>query len=272
MRHIYKFEAMSTDCEVILITPDKAKADSCAKAILTEAKRLEKKYSFYKEDSILSQINRRKMESLDSESRSIIARALQYCKKTNGIFDITIGTIKHLYIEGDAQKLHVESNKLKAYVGCEHIKLKRDKIIFDNPYTIIDLGGFVKELAVDNASAIVRKYKIGSALINFGGDMYAVGRNEKGEKFTIAIKDPNNPTCNIHYIQIEDEALTTSASYERNYRLGDKTYSHILTPTPSDRGIKSATVVSKSCVESGIYSTALMINPKLPIKQMHFLV
>ena len=272
MRHIYKFEAMTTDCEVILITSDKARAEACAKAILQEAKRLEKKYSYYDDASILSQINRRELRELDSESKSIIHRALLYCKKTDGIFDVTIGTIKPLYIEGDAQKLHVKSKELRAYVGCNHVKLKRNKIVFDNPYTTIDLGGFVKELAVDNAAALVKKHNIVSALINFGGDMYAVGRNEKGEKFTIAIKDPDNPTCNIHYIHIENEALTTSASYERNYTLDDKTYSHILTPTPSDRGVKSATVVAKSCVESGIYSTALMINPTLPTTLKTFLI
>lgn len=272
MRHIYKFEAMTTDCEVILITPEKSRADECAKAILKEAKRLEKRYSYYDENSILAQINRRELTKLDSETETILRRAILYAKKSEGVFDITIGTLKKLYMKGDSEMLHVEGASLSHYVGVGHIKIKKGHISFDNPHTIIDLGGFVKELAVDNAVSIVKKFKIGSALINFGGDMYALGRNEYGKKFTIAIKDPDDPKANIHYIQIEDEALTTSASYERSYQVGDETYSHILTPKPSKLALKSATVVAKTCVESGVFSTALMIDPELQIPHKHFLV
>jgi thiamine biosynthesis lipoprotein len=273
MRFIYRFEAMTTECELTLITQDKNRADECAKAVLSEAKRLEKKYSYYNESSYLSQINQRKITLLDSETKSILQRALRYYKLTQKVFDITVATVKNLYIdEKSIDSLHVKREELLGYVGCEHIKIKKDKISFDNEFTKIDLGGFVKELAVDNSVKIIKKAKIDSALVNFGGDIYALGTREDGSKFKVGIKNPDNPDEHIRYIELKDEALTTSASYERNYKIEDKTFSHIISKSEDEVNIKSVTVVSKSCVESGVFSTALMINPKLETKNRVYMV
>jgi len=261
MAHIYKFEAMTTECEVTLLTHDKAKADSCAQAILHEAKRLEKKYSYYNENSTLSQINQRTLTLLDSETKSIMQRAIQYYHQTNKVFDITIATIKELYRHEMAlDTLHVKEKALKKYVGCEHIKIKKDKISFDNEFTMIDLGGFVKELAVDNAIKIVKKAKIEAALINFGGDIYALGRKADGSKFKVGIKNPEDTSLHVEYFELENEALTTSASYERNYTIQEKKYSHILSLTDTKNSLSSASVIARNCVESGVYSTSLMID------------
>jgi thiamine biosynthesis lipoprotein len=265
---------MTTECELTLITLDKAKADSCAKAILNEAKRLEKKYSYYNESSYLSQINQRKEDKLDSETKSILQRALRYYKLTDRVFDITVATIKNLYIqEKNLKALHVRQKELLEYVGCEHIKIKKDKISFDNKFTKIDLGGFVKELAVDNAVKIIKKAKIGSALVNFGGDIYALGRREDGLKFRVGIKNPKNPKEHIKYFELENEALTTSASYERNYKIEDEVFSHIIsTSSKSKEEISSVSVISSSCVESGVFSTALMINQNLKTKNRVYII
>lgn len=255
---------MTSPCEVILFSDNKAKADKVAKAILNEAKRLEKKYNYYDPNSFLSLINSRQENSLDSESKSLLQRAKQYYKQTGGVFDITVATIKDLYkTQTSIETLEEEKNALLTFVGCEHFDIKKDKIYFDNSFTKIDLGGFVKEYAVDRATAIVKKNKIKSALINFGGDIYAIGKKPNGEKFRVGIKDPKNPTQNAKLIEIEDQALTTSASYERNYQIEDNSYSHIISKSNDNKIPLSATVISKNCVESGVYSTSLMINISL---------
>ncbi len=267
MQYIYKFEAMTSPCEVILFCNQKAKADKVAKEILSEAKRLEKKYSYYNPNSFLSLLNTRVENKLDSESKSLLQRAKQYYKLTNGIFDVTIATIKELYItQQTIKELEEKKEFLLTHVGCEHFEIKRDKLYFDNEFTKIDLGGFVKEYAVDRAVKIVKKHKIKSALINFGGDIFAVGKKPDGDRFKIGIKDPHNPTKHAKYIEIEDQALTTSASYERGYKIEDDRYSHIISKEKRDNNTNSVTVISNSCVESGVYSTSLMIDESLECK------
>ena len=264
MKFVYKFKAMSTPCELIIYEAQKAKADSVAESVVVEVKRLEKKYNYYDENSYLSLINSRSESKLDSESKSLLTRAKQYYKATDGIFDITIATLKELYRdERLLDELNKKKEQLLEFVGCEHFSIKKDKIFFDNEFTKIDLGGFVKEYAVDRSVNIIKKAKIKSALINYGGDIYAIGKKPDGNSFKIGIKDPNNPQENIEFIELENQALTTSASYERSYTIEEKELSHIISKGNFNSSVKSVSIRSVNCVESGVYSTALMINPKL---------
>jgi len=230
---------MSTPCEIQLFHENKTIKDNCAKDILKECKRLEKKYNYYDNKSYLNEINLRKTDILDNETKFLLSSAKQYYKKTNGIFDITIATIK-------------ENKNLKNFVGCNNFSIKKNKIYFTNEFTKIDLGGFVKEYSVDNAVKIIKKYKIKSALVNFGGDIYALGLKPNKQKFSIGIKNPKNTSENLLSVEIFNEALTTSALYERK--------NHINSLNNLNNDILSSTVISSTCVNAGVYSTSFMIN------------
>jgi len=248
---IYKFECFTSPCEVQIYSDDKIKADNCAKDILSESKRLESKYNYFDSSSYLSKLNTRETNLLDQETKSILSRAKQYYIKTNKIFDITVITMK-------------ESKNLVQYVGCEHFEIKKDKLYFSNEFTKIDLGGFIKEYSVDRAVTILRKYKIKSALINFGGDLFCLGKKPSNEKYKVAIKNPKDTTKSMFTVSIENEALTTSALYERA--------GHILSSKSMQKYILSSTVISKNCVESGVYSTALMCDETLSTANQKYLI
>ena len=263
-KFIYKYEAMTTPCELIIYAKEKAIADDSAMAVLNETKRLEKKYNYFKDDSLISSINSRQTNIIDTETKSILQRAKLYYKETDTTFDITIATIKDLYKnEKDLCVLKAKKTELLEYVGCEHFALKKDKIVFDNPYTKIDLGGFVKEYAVDRAVLVLKKHKINAALINYGGDIYALGKKPDGSKFKIGIKNPKDKTQYAKEVELENQALTTSASYERNYTIEGETFSHIISKEEIKSHTSSVTVISNNCVESGVYSTSIMINKNL---------
>jgi len=263
-KFIYKFEAMSTPCELIIYANEKVIADNSAMAVLNETKRLEKKYNYFNSNSLISSINSRQANIIDSETKSILQRAKQYYSATNKTFDITIATIKDLYKnEKKLTTLEAKKAELLEYVGCEHFSLKKDKIIFDNEYTKIDLGGFVKEYAVDRAVVILKKHKIVSALVNYGGDIYALGKKPDGTAFKVGIKNPKDKTMYATEIELENQALTTSASYERNYTIEEKQFSHIISKEKSTSNVSSVTVISSNCVESGVYSTSMMIDKNI---------
>ena len=272
-KFIYRFIAMTTPCEVIIYSNNKIKSDEIANKILIEVKRLENKYNYFNENSIISKINKRIEIELDNETKSILQRAKLYYKSTNGIFDITIATIKDLYRNSqNIENLNKEKENLLKFIGVEHFKINKNKIKFDNNFTKIDLGGFVKEYAVDRTVNILKKHKIKSALINYGGDIYALGKKPNGDKFKIGIKDPKNKNTNKYLVEIENEALTTSASYERSTKIENKEYSHIINKNENDNNIISASVISKTCVESGVFSTSLMIDSSINTNLKKYLI
>ena len=264
----FNFDVMSTPCEILIYSDDPLHAQESAKAVLAEAKRLEKKYNYFDDTSLLSQINARSKDLLDSETKTLLKRAKQYYKSTDGLFDITVATIKDNYKEAtEIALLEASLAALRPFVGCEHFQVKRDKIVFDNPHTKIDLGGFVKEYAVDRAVVILKKAKITSALVNFGGDIYALGAKPDGSHFKVGIKKPDNLAKHAEVVSLYNQALTTSASYERQYKVEDKVYSHIIKTQECEGSAKSVSVISPNCVESGVFSTALMLDSSL--KQSH---
>jgi thiamine biosynthesis lipoprotein len=258
---------MTTHCEVTIYNDNQKSSDEIAILIIKEVKRLEKKYNYFNPDSLLSQINNRVVNIIDKETKELLSRSKKYYSSTNKTFDITIATIKDFYKNAKAySELEQQISKVKEYVGCEHFQLKKDKIIFDNEYTKIDFGGIVKEYSVDRTVNILRKHKIKSALVNYGGDIYALGRKPDNTLFEIGIKNPDNPKHLIRKVCIENEALTTSGSYERNYKIEDKEFSHIISKNNKIEN-KSVTIISSNCVESGVYSTSMIIDKNLTTKK-----
>ena len=258
---------MTSPCELQIYCNDTHKAKKIAQKILNTAKELEIKYNFYNPSSYLSALNQRQSNILDTQTKDLLTRAKLFYTQSNKIFDITMGTLSHARKQKTQVQIEEAMHTLQPYVGVEHFKIKKNKLIFDNPHTLIDLGGFVKEYAVDMAVKILKKAKIQSGLINFGGDIYALGIKPNGHAFSIGIKNPLNPTEYITQQSISNQALTTSASYERRHTIEGKTYSHIITKEASlQEKILSVTVIAKDTVEAGVFSTALMINPQLPTR------
>ena len=124
---------MTSPCEVHIYENDDQKARSTAQAILKMAKELELKYNFHNPNSYLSALNQRKINLLDTQTKDLLSRAKLFYAKTEGIFDITMGTLTHSRKLSTIQDIEEESQKLKPFVGVEHFKIKKDKLFFDNP-------------------------------------------------------------------------------------------------------------------------------------------
>ncbi len=257
---------MTTFCEVVIFDEFSSRSNKAAEDILKEAKRLEKKYNYFDSSSYLAALNSKKERVLDMETKNILKLAKDFYKKTDKIFDITVATFKDFYKNSkNLKELDKNIQSVKEYVGCEHFQIKKSKLYFDNPYTKLDLGGMIKEYAVDKAVKILKKHKIKSALVNFGGDIFALGKKPNGEKYSIGIKDPKEKNHFITFALLENEALATSASYERYLKVEDKKFSHIISATKQNQEILSVSIISSSCLKSGIYATSLMIKPTLNI-------
>ena len=264
--YIYRFEAMTTPCELLIKTSNKKKADRVAKRILQNSKLLEKKYNFFNPNSYLSKINNRETNILDKEFLHLLELSKKYYYLTNKVFDVTIGTIKDVFLYSTTiDELQENKNRLKEFMGFENIKIKNQKIIFLNRYIKLDFGGLVKEYAVDSAVKILKEFKIKSALVNFGGDIYAYGKKSNNQRYKIGIKDPKNPKNIAAFVELEDEAIATSASYERGYTIDNKRFSHIISKD-GKYSANSVSVISKSCVDSGVFATALMIDNTIKCK------
>jgi len=87
---------------------------------------------------------------------------------------------------------------------------------FGKPGMRIDLGGFAKGYAVDNAITLLQRLGIAHAYVAAGGDSRVLG-DRRGRPWTVAIRDPRRAGEVIAVLPLEDTAISTSGDYERYF-------------------------------------------------------
>ena len=261
---------MTTMCRVKLYTAHKSKAEACFLEIKKNTLLLEKKYNFYDKNSYLNQkINQRRGNkvSIDKQTFEVLQEVHELSLATNGVFDISVGTLKSCYKLDTLAKVEECLNSKRKYTGLGSWYLQDKKLRFKDKKTLLDLGGVIKEYAVDEAIKIAKKHQVASALINYGGDIFTYGYKDNNEAFSIGIKNPQNPTENIAIVPLDNQALTTSANYERSHNIEGKSFSHIIGATTKGSDIISSTIIADSVLCSGVYSTVFMLEMDIEIPE-----
>ncbi|WP_017221557.1 FAD:protein FMN transferase [Moritella dasanensis] len=267
--YTHHFMAMTVPCEVTLITIDAASnAAQLALDIEANTKRLEAKFNFYSDTSMLTTlINQRegKRVMVDAETRDILTKVRDYSALTQGIFDITVGTVKALLQRTTLTREQIYQDAAP-YMGLSAWEIEDDYLLLHFPLTQLDLGGVIKEVAVDQALAMVSAASSG-VLINFGGDIRVAGKKSDGDDFIVGVVNPHEQTQALFALPLRNQALTTSAHYARRQQFSDHDSSHILASQDTHKQVISVTVVANTALQAGIMSTALTINPRLAVPE-----
>lgn len=126
-----------------------------------------------------------------------------------------------------------------------------------NPTVRLDLGGYAKGRALDDAVILLQSHGIQNALVNIGGNVIALGTH--GERpWRVGIQHPRKSgtlaTLDLH----DGEAIGTSGDYQRFFEAGGRRYSHLIDPRTGfpASGMQSVTVLV-SGEQAGTRSDAL---------------
>ena len=220
------------------------------------------KFNILEEGSELYQFNNGSGPVRDPEVLKLIRTALEIGEKTGGAFDITIyPLIKKWGFFSDNPSVpdSLTISRLLPHVGLDHLKWAPDRLVKDDPLTQIDLGGIAKGYAVGEAMRVIQSAGIQSALIDAGGDIYALGKL-KGNDWKIGIRNPRGEGI-IGTFDISDLAVVTSGDYERFFEQDGVRYHHILNPATGypARGLASVTVITKDPAIADALSTAIFV-------------
>jgi thiamine biosynthesis lipoprotein len=98
-------------------------------------------------------------------------------------------------------------------------------------------------------------------LINFGGDVRALGAKPDGSPWQIGIQDPRQLDQCFATLSLIQGALATSGDYERFFELDGQRYCHILNPTTGMPVSywRSVTVLAPLTSAAGATSTIAML-------------
>jgi thiamine biosynthesis lipoprotein ApbE len=125
----------------------------------------------------------------------------------------------------------------------------------------VDLGGIGKGFALDRAAGVLRQAGVAAALLNFGGQVLAVGAPPGEEGWVVEVADPRDRMRPALELRLRDASVSTSANSERGVWRDGKWIGHVLDPGTGRPAPYpgSATAVAPDATRADAYSTALLV-------------
>ncbi|MBU1390821.1 MAG: FAD:protein FMN transferase [Gammaproteobacteria bacterium] len=262
--YLGEFRAMASPCEILIACDQLDIADDMLDMAVTEALRIEHKYSRFIAQNCLWQLNHANghKQLIDEETWQLLAFAKQCFQLSDGLFDISAGPLMELWRFDPKAQLpeHARILAAKALVGFDRIEFDSRHIEMPTGMKL-DFGGVAKEYAVDRvAYELAECYPDIPVLVNFGGDIACPVPKEY--PWQVGIEDPQHLDHAANVLAISQGALATSGDTRRFFEVDGKRYGHIVDPRtgyPVVQAPRSVTVLGPNCVTAGMLATMAML-------------
>lgn len=259
---------MGTIAEIIVVHRDEELANRAIDDAVNALKTTESRFTRYRDDSIVGRINAfagsRELQ-VDEGIAHVLQSALKWANASDGTFDpcllrvIQTWDVAHRTTPPQQtqfarfagrrlyEKLELNTNSNGAVV---HLR-DRD--------AALDLGGIAKGYGVDLAIAALRKHGIEQAIVDVGGDLYALGESPEGRPWKIGIRSPSQPDRIDRTIDVADRAVATSGDYMQYFDYHGRRFHHILDPRSAEPALRknaSTTIIADRCIDADAGATA----------------
>ncbi|MBE9567447.1 MAG: FAD:protein FMN transferase [Proteobacteria bacterium] len=258
------FMAMASPCDVLMEVDDESQAQAILDTVANEAWRIEDKFSRYKKDNIIDEINNSRGEavSVDEETSQLLDFANELFEISEGLFDVTSGVLRQIWTFDGSDKLPAkkEVKRCLKKIGWQKVTRQDGEIILPEGMEI-DLGGIGKEYAVDRCVLIARQKTGNSVLVNFGGDLAVTHARKDNASWSVGRLITGSEEA-YGIFQLHRGAIATSGDAHRYIIRDGVRYSHILNPltgwSVSDAP-HTISVAAPTCIEAGMMSTLAML-------------
>jgi len=252
---------MGTYVTLTLVDPSLDRAGQALETALAEMERLTAILTRYDKNGPLAHLARRgSLASPQPELVAVLKAAGRFHALSNGCFDATIAPVVDATRDSFARRgrplNRAELDRLLARVDGRAVEVGPSRVRLLKEGMALTLDGLAKGYIVDRAAACLKKKGVSQALINAGGDIYALG--QKGSRpWRVAVLDPTGGRPGP-VISLTDRALATSGNYEVFWDQ-EKLHHHIVDPGSgtSPRGPVSVSVRTESCLAADALSTTL---------------
>ncbi len=203
---------------------------------------------------------------LSDTSYYIVKKALEYSKISEGGYDLTIGPLVKLWSIGLPEqkvptKEEIDNTIKKIDYSKVEINDETKEVFLKEKGMMIDLGSIAKGYAADEIVNILKQEDVKQAIINLGGNIYAMGLKNNELDWTIGIQNPFSDRGDIvGSVSVHDKSVVTSGVYERFIEEEGVRYHHILNPKtgyPYESEIAGISIISDKSIDGDALSTLI---------------
>lgn len=253
---------MGTIAEITVVDRSEALAFQAVEAVIAELRFVETTMSRFRSDSDIGRANA--LASRDGvivrlETAEVIESALRWASSSDGRFDPAIGAASELW-DVTNRREPPPSEAVQRLAGrgfWRHVDLDRrvrqGLVRFGEPDLRLDLGGIGKGYSLDRCVSVLRELGIRQAIVNLGGDLYALGESPEGGPWRVGIRSPDDLTSVARTLEVSNRAVATSGDYERFFRHGGQRFHHLIDPetaSPRRTSVRSVTVLADRCIDA----------------------
>ena len=215
---------------------------------------IDREMSPWRTDSNLSRFNASASGiPASAEMIRVTRAALTVAQDSQGAFDPTVGPLVARWGFGPIHE--------GAAPDWRGLSAEAGYLSKRTPDLTLDLCGIAKGRALDRAVDLARDHGLGSALLDLGGELRAIGRHPEGRDWRVAVEAP----LAKHAVPIvlhmpADMAVATSGLNAQSYGLNGRLWGHIVNPTsanPVDGKLRSVTVLADDAMTADAWATAL---------------
>jgi len=211
----------------------------------------------FDQHSEISSLNRDGFyNNASSETIDVIQTALHFSELSGGAFDISVLPVLKLREESAKNGTvpsSVEMAKALKLVNYRNIVVEGNNVQFVQAGMSVAMGGVAKGYVVDKAIEVLSCEGVKHALVNGGGDIRVVGGTEE-YPWKIGVKDPINLKNIAAVINLHNEAVATSGTYQRNFK-------DIIDPITGSpvKEVLSTTVITSKAIDADILATCVYV-------------
>jgi thiamine biosynthesis lipoprotein len=260
---------MGTIAEFAVVHPDVATAERAIDAAMAELRLVESTMTRFDARSEIGRANTTaggQPVAIGEATALVVREALRWADATGGAFDPAIGGAVELW---DVEHRHeppperesaafasrrlFRQVELDDFRGLPHLR-------FHDAAVRLDLGAIAKGYGVDRAANALRAHGITKAVVDVGGDLYAMGTAADNEPWQIGIQSPDDDRALAGMLTASNIAIATSGTYRQFFKYRGVRYHHLLDPVtaaPRNTPVQSFTIRADSCMHADVAATAL---------------
>lgn len=254
---------------------DRRRAERLISLACAEARRLERLFSLYLDDSTLVELNRKGiLIDPPAEMVDLLSTSQHYSRLTGGLFDVTVQPLWDLYARHFAQAdanpagpAAAEIEAALARIGSGRLSISRDRIVMPRGMAVT-LNGIAQGYVTDKVVDLLRAQGISHSLVDMG-EARAIGPRPDGRPWDIGIANPDIADHTKTVLPIVDRAVSTSGGY--GFRFDSKAcFNHLFDPQTGGCALRyrSVTTVSRSATAADALSTAFSFMPEDRIRSL----
>lgn len=248
-----------------------AEIKDAARQVTERLRELESYFSVTISASDISRLNQSHRTTLQPDTKLLLEKALSLADTSDGAFNPCLLPLIHTWNISSALTEDAvfavpspsQIEQAKQHCGYHSLQVNGSEAFLSDAQGGVDLGGIAKGYMADEAVSLYRQLGIENACISLGGNIYAIGHNQYGHPWNIAIQDPRAPHgASIGTISLTDKSVVTSGDYERYVEQDGIRYHHIIDPStgsPARSGIMSVSVISEDSAKADALSTAAFV-------------